>query len=164
MMNMNFPSIGNAFVNGEGSSIGNVANERQPLPYENVMQHTLPDDVLATSHRGALHTVLQSKEELREFLITHPICRVFYQSSSPLGYYKKYRHLYHDRVCVTCATDPQFISEFIQISPRQLMNRIVGFELANKGSWTILFMLIMNKQHSLLPKNPTIISTHSDFR
>ena len=44
------------------------------------------------------------------------------------------------------------------------MNRIVGFELSNKGSWTILFMLIMNKQHSLIPKNPTIISTHSDFR
>lgn len=44
------------------------------------------------------------------------------------------------------------------------MNRIVGFELTNKGSWTILFMLIMNKQHSLIPKGPTIISTHSDFR
>ena len=35
------------------------------------------------------------------------------------------------------------------------MNRIVGFELTNKGSWTILFMLIMNKQHSLIPKGPT---------
>ena len=44
------------------------------------------------------------------------------------------------------------------------MNRIVGFELTNKGSWTILFMLIMNKQHSLIPKGPTIISMHSDFR
>ena len=106
MMSMHFPSINDAFVNGEGSSIGNVANERQPIPYENSTHQTLPDDVLATSHRGALHTVLQSKEELREFLITHPICRVFYQSPSPLGYYKKYRHLYHDRVCLACETDP----------------------------------------------------------
>ena len=99
MMSMHFPSIGNAFVNGEGSSIGNMTNGHTPIPYDNSMHQTLPDDVLATSHRGALNTALQSKEEMREFLITHPICRVFYQSSSPLGYYKKYRHLYLDRVC-----------------------------------------------------------------
>ena len=43
------------------------------------------------------------------------------------------------------------------------MNRIVGFELTNKGSWTILFMLIMNKQHSLIPKGPTIFRYGEQF-
>ena len=43
------------------------------------------------------------------------------------------------------------------------MNRIISFELTCKGSWTILYNLFVNNQHSTLPTLSPIQSSRSDF-
>ena len=104
MMNMNFPSISEAFRTGDGLSFGSF-----PQYTNSDLSWSVQDprrkinsmgDMLVTTRASPteLHNDTHSMERLRQMLITRPICRIYYESNRQYGYYRKYRHLYHDRV------------------------------------------------------------------
>lgn len=39
-----------------------------------------------------------SKEGIRQLLITRPICRIYYEANHSYGYYKQYKYVLHEQV------------------------------------------------------------------
>lgn len=104
MMNMNFPSISEAFKTGDGLSFGNFPHysdsEISWIGQDPRRKINSMGDMLVTTRAAPdnFHNDTRSMKRLRQMLITRPICRVYYESNRQYGYYRKYKHLYHDRV------------------------------------------------------------------
>ena len=113
---MNYPSISEAFRKSDGMSFGHLVNLDSDSfsfsLYSDTSRHSIFTFSLIDENRriyskgvynGNSKVVFnngneQSKENIRQLLITRPICRVYYESNYKYGYYKNYRYIVHDRV------------------------------------------------------------------